>query len=207
MGKEGVFMSSSSLLRLAGLSALLGAVLLVIVGFTQPLIENLFLLNPGSVGEGVMATLYIRSGLGLLGRTLLALGLVGLYVRQAEATGALGLTGFVVAFFGIASPAGFEWGAVLTGLGWALFGVASLRARVYPRPAAVLLIIGAVVAGLLNQLLAALVVGSPGSTLTYALVGAEVVRNVAVGWLGYALFSRRISPLERPQLVSRVLED
>ena len=191
-------MSSSSLLRLAGLSALLGAVLLVIVGLTQPLIENLFLLNPGSVGEGVMATLYVRSGLGLLGRTLLALGLVGLYVRQAEVTGVLGLTGFVVAFFGIASPAGFEWGAVLTNLGWALFGVASLRARVYPRTAAVLLIIGAVAAGLLNQLLAALVVVSPGSTLTYALLGAEITRNVAVGWLGYTLFSRRGSPSSAP---------
>src|SRR5215210_6388859 len=40
-----LIMSSSSLLRLAGLSALLGAVLLVIVGLTQPLIENLFLLR------------------------------------------------------------------------------------------------------------------------------------------------------------------
>lgn len=172
---------------------MLGAALLVIVGVAQPLIENLFLRNPGTVGEGVMATLYIRSGLGLLGRVLLALGLIGLYVRQAGATGALGLTGFVVAFFGIASPSGFEWGAVLTNLGWALFGVASLQARVYPRTVIILLIIGAVVAGVLGQLLAALVAGSPGSTLVYALVGAEIVRNVAVGWLGYTLFSRERS--------------
>jgi hypothetical protein len=191
-------MSSSSLLRLAGLAALLGAVLLVIVGLAQPLIENLFLRNPGSVGEGVMVTLYVRSGLGLLGRALLALGLVGLYVRQAGATGALGLTGFVVTFFGITSPAGFEWGPVLTNLGWALFGVACLQARIYPRTAVILLIIGAVAAGVLGQLLAALVVGGPGITLVYALVGAEIVRNVAAGWLGYTLFSRERSQSSAP---------
>lgn len=170
---------------------MLGAVLLVIAGLTQPLIENLLLRDPGSVGEGVMLTLYVRSGLGLLGRTLVALGLVGLYLRQARVTGVLGLTGFVVTFFGIASPSGFGWAAVLTNLGWALFGVACRQARIYPRTAAVLLVVGAVAAGVLGQLLAALVTGNNGSILLYALVGAEIVRNVAVGWLGYSLFSMR----------------
>jgi hypothetical protein len=38
---------------------------------------------------------------------------------------------------------GFILSTTVSGLGWALFGVAMLRTRVYPRVAAILLIIGA----------------------------------------------------------------
>lgn len=38
---------------------------------------------------------------------------------------------------------GFILSTTVVGLGWALFGVSMLRARVYPRVAAILLIIGA----------------------------------------------------------------
>ena len=40
---------------------------------------------------------------------LLPLGLVGLYARQSEATGPLGLVGFVMAFAGTVLVAGFAW--------------------------------------------------------------------------------------------------
>ncbi|MDP8950462.1 MAG: hypothetical protein M3N00_09560, partial [Actinomycetota bacterium] len=57
---------------------------------------------------------------------------------------------------------------VLAALGWLLFGVATLRAGVYPRWAAIVLIVGAVLLGL-------------------PVPGLEIVLAVAVSWLGFAL--------------------
>ena len=72
---------------------------------------------------------------------------------------------------------------VLAALGWLLFGVATLRARVYPRWAAILLIVGAVLLGL-------------------PVPGLEIVLAVAVAWLGFALFTGRgVAPTERPERV------
>jgi hypothetical protein len=103
---------------------------------------------------------------------LLPLGLVGLYARQAEAAGPLGLLGFVVAFAGTVLVSGFVWvdtfvapelatsaprlieagpppgrslSFLVFGIGWALFGIASLVGRVYPSTAAILLILGAII--------------------------------------------------------------
>lgn len=193
-------MSSSSLLRLGGLTAAVGGVMLIVAGLAQ-LVENLFFPYPGVVSGGMMAVLYVQSALGLLGHVLLMLGLVALYVRQSEATSMFGLLSFLIAFLGMALPTGFEWGDVLTNLGWALFGVASLQALVYPRGAAILLIVGAVITGVFNHLLVALVAGGPGSILVYVGVGAEIIRDMAIGWLGYALFSGRTIAADRPQLV------
>jgi len=53
--------------------------------------------------------------------------------------------------------------------GWTLFGIATFRARVYPRPAAVLLIIGGVVGLLALQ------------------TPYQVPLAIAVGWIGYSL--------------------
>ncbi len=60
-----------------------------------------------------------------------------------------------------------------------MFGIATLRARVYPRVAAILLIVGAVLLGL-------------------PLPGVEIVLAVAVAWLGFTLFMGRGAPTERP---------
>ena len=83
-------MSSSSLLRLGGLAAAVGGVLLIVAGLAQ-LVENLFFPYPGVVSGGIMTVLYVQSALGLLGHVLLMLGLVALYVRQSEATSMFGL--------------------------------------------------------------------------------------------------------------------
>jgi hypothetical protein len=53
--------------------------------------------------------------------------------------------------------------------GWTLFGIATFRARVYPRPAAVLLIIGGVVGLLALQ------------------TPYQVPLAIGVGWIGYSL--------------------
>ena len=64
-----------------------------------------------------------------------------------------------------------------------MFGVAALRARVFPRAAAILLIVGAVV----------IFLPLPFTTVVFA---------VAVAWLGFALFSGRDASAERPSRVS-----
>jgi hypothetical protein len=127
---------------------------------------------------------------------LLVLGLVGLYARQSQAAGLLGLLGFLAAFAGTILLAGFFWSSAFIApalanaaptllnagpppgltptfstfaIGWILFGVASLRTRVYPRVAVIVLIIGAAL-----------------TFLPIPLVG--VVFDVGVAWLGFSLF-------------------
>ncbi len=68
---------------------------------------------------------------------------------------------------------------VLGALGWLLFGVATLRARVYSRWASILLVVGAVLLGL-------------------PLPGTEIVWAVAIAWLGFTLFMGRAAA-ERSQ--------
>jgi hypothetical protein len=67
-------------------------------------------------------------------------------------------------------------------VGWVLFGVATLRARVYPRWAAILLIVGVVIA-----------------FLPVPLVG--IVFSVSVAYLGYLLFTGRVRSDEQPSRV------
>jgi hypothetical protein len=75
---------------------------------------------------------------------------------------------------------------LLANLGWALFGVSCLRVRVYPRVASTLLIIGAVGTGLAS----ALHRGESGSVLMYAVIGADIILNAAIAWLGFSLFAK-----------------
>ncbi len=65
---------------------------------------------------------------------------------------------------------------------WLLFGVAALRARVYPRWAALLLIVGAVLS----------FIPLPLSTAPFGL---------AVGWLGLTLFTGKDASAEQPSRV------
>jgi len=125
--------------------------------------------------SAITGTFVAQQMLFLTGAVLLLGGLVGLYARQSEAAGRLGLAGFLVAFLGTALLVGLffvqaffvpylatrfpevldagEQGLLAVGfgltfivfpVGWLLFGVATLRARVYPRAAAILLVIGTV---------------------------------------------------------------
>lgn len=192
-------MSSPYLLRLGGLSAAVGGVLFVVVYLINVGV-NLFFSGPGEFGATASAAFHIQSALGLPGQVLLALGVIGLYARQSAAIGILGLIGFLWAFVGMFFASGIIWAALLADLGWALFGVSCLRARVYPPTATVLLIVGAVVSDA-----AGVLVGSPGGILLgtgagaegifnavlYMGVGAEIILNAAIAWLGFTLFAKR----------------
>lgn len=93
-------MSPSSLFRLSGMALVLAA-----AGFSaaEVIAFSIFVTQ----GEGYdlheiarTEAFFIQSLLTLLAGTLLLGGLVGLYLRQSEAAGKIGLTGFLLAFFG-----------------------------------------------------------------------------------------------------------
>jgi len=167
-------MFSSNLVRLGGLAAITAGVLLLILDVWGLLLELLGAYPENFSEEALTISYTVQSALWLIGALLLLVAVVGLYARQSEAAGALGLTGFLAALIGTglivgmvwtntfippalaveapavldAEPAGslafgFMFSSIVFGLSWALFGVAMLRARVYPRVAAILLIIGA----------------------------------------------------------------
>lgn len=199
-------MSSSDLVRWSGLAALVGGVLFVVAELL-----GLPTLNVESFSETVTTTSYAIQQLAyLLGVALVLLGLCGLYVRQSEATGVLGLIGFLIAFLGTVLIAGFMWASafiapalateapefldagpppgliptfIIFAVGWLLFGIATLRGRVFPRASAIALIVGAVVTFL----------PLPFTTLVF---------DVAVAWLGFALFTERAASAEQPSRVS-----
>jgi hypothetical protein len=193
-------MTPANLMRLGGLAAVMAATLLLvleIVDYAQGGDPFGFAANPAHAFESTLRLITFV--------VLLPLGLVGLYARQSEAAGPLGLVGFLAAFAGTGLVAGFLWtdtfvapelaasaprflaegpppGRSLSflafGAGWALFGLASLVGRVYPSSAAMLLIIGAAIVTVLS--LAFLPV--PFGGLPF---------EAALAWLGVALFARR----------------
>ena len=144
------------------------------------------------------ASFYFPAVMALASIACLAVALVGLFLRQEQQLGSLGVAGFLVALVGTLVAAGGLWtyvfvvphfaaavpeminestGSVLVGffgsfalmaVGWLLFGLATLRAKVFPRWAALLLVAGAAIT----------ILPLPSRTLVLAL---------AVGVVGYRL--------------------
>lgn len=202
-------MRSTDLTRWSGLAAFLGVAILIISDFLS------FTVFSGDIAEIATTGAYLADGgMRVLAGILLLLGLVGLYARQAEASGVPGLVAFLVAFAGTALILGTWWtnayvapslatdapefletgptgvlnvaftlSFAIAALGWLLFGLVSLRARVYPRTAVIVLIVGA--------------------ALTFVpLPGVGVVLYVAIAWLSFALFSRQEAFAGRPERVT-----
>ena len=205
-------MSSSNLIRLSGLAAILASVLLSVGALLSLVTESENMSVSATTPSYAFSSL-----LYLLGGVLLLLGLVGLYIRQSGPSGILGLVAFLVAFFGTALAVGATWAelfvapslaveaprvldaeptgmlalgfaltfVVFLPLGWLLFGLASFRARIYPRAAAILLMVGAVIAGLPIPL-------------------TEIVLYVGVAWLGFTLFTGGTGALDSDEQPARV---
>ena len=212
--------TASTLMRLAGLSAILAGLCFIVIGMFHPV--NV----PASVTTVTWVNVHIAAtALGFFG----LLGLVGLYARQVEETGWLGLAGFLLFSAWMTLVCGFSFveafilprlatqsPAFVAGilgmfssipsqvdlgilptlwnisgpmyiLGPLLFGIATFRARVLPRWAGALLVLGAVLV--------------PVGALVPPEYQPKIMIPVglAMAWLGYALFS------ERRQQVSEAL--
>src|SRR5215211_1585384 len=195
-------MSSSQLIRWSGLAAVAVG---VSMGIAARVALSLFGYDFSQTASRSPCAFY--SVLIMITGVLLPLGRVGVYVRQSEAAGPLGLGAFVVAFIGTVLVAGFFWSSafvapilaveapqlldvrslpgffrsfIVFGLGWLLFGVATLRAGIYPRAPAVLLIVGSVL-------------------IVIRLPLTRIVLDAAVAWMGYVLFTGRDIASGRPR--------
>ena len=172
-------MKSSNLIRWSGLAAVVAGLLFMVINLITLLI----------LGFGQeRSELLIRSIISPVAGALLLLGLIGLYARQSEATDVIGLISFLFALLGtVLALAGNVWANMLGYLGWALFGVSSWQARIYPPTAAILLVVGAV----LTAPFSAFVVNRLGDIFVYAGIGASTIFGIAIAWLGFALFTGR----------------
>ena len=200
-------MHSSNLVRTGGGLASAAAGILLLLGH---------LLDLGSDSDyGTV----LGGALVLTAHVVLVFALIGLYAAQAELSGLLGSLGMVLSVVGttlvsgvvlveIAGASGAEvedvLGAGLPGalvllgglaflIGLILFGVATMRAGVFPRWAGLLLIVGDVVFG----------VGSfAGAAATiFELLGA-LITCTALVWLGLSLLSGSGASAGQPARVS-----
>lgn len=196
-------MSSQNLMRWSGVALVLAAVLIVVPTLFHP-----DALSPQAELNPAWGPVHIIVGVGFL---FSLFGLVGLYARQAEKTGALGLIGFILAFIGntllvglalfvegfiapvvssghgttpVLHPAGLLGGPAFTASAFTVFAF-SLG----------FLLIG--LAGLRAKILPRwpnllLIVSAPLVLFTHLvlLIGilGWVVFGMAIGWLGYTLW-------------------
>jgi hypothetical protein len=199
--------SPSDLVRLGGLAAVgagvlyvLGDLLTVTYMFTEaPFSETartipfvvqqvLFLLANMLLIDGLVS-LYVRQSetAGILGLAGFLVALVGTVL----VAGASWAEVFVAPTAAVEAPVlldeeptgalalGFTLTFLIFALGWLLFGVTALRARVYPRIAAIILVVGAAIT-------------------FFPLPFTALVFGVAVAWLGFSLSTGRDGTARRP---------
>ena len=196
---------ASNLLRWGGLAAMLsGALLIVFVSLMQAAPDGFFYLV-------------------ILILLPLVVAIYGLHARQARQSGLLGRIGFVVALIGTGGLAvlfavvgvaetlfGFDPDGVATlgpllfvlflafMVGIVLFGIATLRAGVLPRIAAVLFAFGPL-AGLVLDLLTGAFFDEEATP--WGLYIGNAAFAVGLIWLGYAVWSGRGAASDQPARV------
>jgi len=214
--------TAANLIRWAGLSAMVAGIFFVVVGMIHP---------PAMLSSVTTPQWAIVHTLATAMCFLILPGLAGIYARQVEESGWLGLAGFLLyslswlltapftfaevfilpllatkaptfveGFLGIFSSAGATNFGVLTALwtltgllymfGGALFGIATFRAGILPRWAAILLVVGSALAPV------AALLPPEHEPKVAAPVG------LALAWLGYALWSERREHAAEPVLGS-----
>ena len=213
-------MSTANLIRWSGLLSLLAGVLYAVGALLHPVGESL-----AAVSSPNWVPAHLVYWVSVL---LLHLGLVGLYARQAEQTGRLGLVGFVLAFIGTAlvgsilvfastilpliaaeAQAIFDRAArppdfllpvfiLGFGLGWILLGIVTMRAGVLPRWSGLLLIVG-VTLFMISE-------AAPFEVMlahTLVTVG-DIIFGLGMVWIGYALWSEQRESVKYGQSAARV---
>ena len=181
-------MATSTLFRFGGLAAILSGVFTAI-GWLVP-------------GNVLVETFNIVA-LGLL-----PLALTGIYLRQRVESGTFGLVGYIIAVFGGALVMGaaysdtyvlsllseaqqdnilmgsnaavFMASGVTILVGTVLFGIVTIIAGVFPRVAAVLIIIGTIPLSLVPLF----------EDVPIVLTIGAIVLGMGLGWLGYSLWQQ-----------------
>ena len=176
--------SPTKLIRRSGILAIATGVSMVPVPFVHPE-------NPPSAAWVPVHLVYFATLLGIL------LVLVGIFARQLQRAGRLGVAGFLTAFvgtammllegrehlfshdFGQGTPQGL-WELILASfifsVGYILLGIAVARAGVLPRGAAILLAVGGPI-----------VAFSPPIGVLAVLVVGHTLFGLGLAWTGYAL--------------------
>ncbi len=188
-------MAYSSLLRLSGISAIIGGLIVLLM---YPV--RMAYCPPLSGGTGCV----VFKGTFVLESILVLLGIVGIYLIQAEKTGIYGLISFFIAFLGGAMTVGADWthtfvepalqellpdlaqsnspppffvmlglmsSWLLHTLGWILFGISIISARVFSKWAVLLVIVGFILS----------FIPLPSIPVASTLAGLGLV------WLGYQI--------------------
>src|SRR5947209_1206724 len=102
-------MTSSNLIRVGGLAIIVSGILMVVADLLRIVTDIEF----ENVGEAAARDSWLLITVSYLIATVLLLGgLVGLYIRQSEAAGILGLVGFLAAFLGTTLVMGVNWAEV-----------------------------------------------------------------------------------------------
>lgn len=201
-------MHSSDLIRWSGLAAVLSGGMLLISDFLSFTVNSGDLTEVATTGayliDGttrILAGVLLLLGLvGLYARQSEAAGVPGLVAFLVAFAGTALILGtwwtntFVAPSLATEAPAFLEAGPTgvlgaaytlsfaLAAVGWLLFGLVSLRARVYPRAATAVLMVGA--------------------ALSFApLPASGVVLEVAIAWMGLVLFSQKETSVQQPERV------
>lgn len=197
-------MHTSALVRYGGLAALIGGALFL-VSDVWTLVEEFILGAPERLSEQATTTSWtFVSVMFMAGSILLLLGLVALYARQAEASGILGLSGFLLTFVLMAMVVGAMWTFTFVAPSAAIEAPAFLDNE---NPAGPLMVGFAITfmafplgwllfgiatyrAGIFPKFAGGLL--AVGALVAFApLPAATVLLDAAVIWLGYSLFSER----------------
>jgi hypothetical protein len=192
-------MKTNTLFRWGGLAALVASIISIAIeiALMSTLGKQAYSSAALTVEWSVLYTLR------LVATILLMLGLVALFACQSQKIGAFGVVAFVIAAIGTMLVSGFAWaltftfpamanavpefldahavapsmGVILTlflvTVGWLLFGIASLRAKVLPTAANWVVIVGSFLALILNM------IGAPMSWLIF---------DAGVIWMGWWLW-------------------
>jgi hypothetical protein len=199
-------MSSSNLIRWSGLAALVGGVLFIVLDILDFLLYgNLPYSDAATAGsftfvQSAFIIAVVLIGLGLVGmyahqaEETGSFGLVAFvvaFIGVIMAAGSIWSEAFFGAWLAGAAPqlleanpsgtlaAGITLSYFLFALGWLLFGLASLRARVLPRSASVLLIVGSILFIIISLL---------------EFPFESVVLGAALAWMGYAQWTGASEP-------------
>ena len=197
-------MNRQKLVRWGGLAALIASILSIAI----EIVLMATIRNQAYSTAALTTEWSLLYTLRLIAVILLMLGLVALFARQSQNMRAFGVVAFVIASIGTMLIFGFAWallfvfpamakavptfldklanepgsGLVITlflvTIGWFLFGLASLRAKVLPAGSAWTVMVGAFMALVLN---------------TMQLPFSWVIFDVGVIWMGWWLWSERVT--------------